>query len=777
MTYNLELMREKFKDLFEYSLDLIYVHDFRGKFLDANKITLEKLGYNREEINNLSFNDLISKDQLTVAFKALTEIRDFGRQITPTEYKLKKKNGDFIYVETYGIPLKEDGKIWGILGVARDITELRLTEQKLKESEERYRYLFDELPSPVFILDKRGKIFDCNSTTEKIFGYKKDELIGESYLKLHEISADYLPILKKRQEMLQKGETPEPLELQGYKKDGGRVWVNVQTSIVKIGKKTFYQTITQDITERKIAEQKLKESEEKYRAVAEQANDGIAIIQNEVFKYVNPSLCEMTGYTREELIDTSHKIIVHPEVIDEVSNRHKRRMMGEDVLKKYDTLLISKDGKKIDVSVNVSIIIYNGEPANLTILHNITERKKMEEKLKTSEEKYRSILKNIKEAYYDVDLIGNLTFFNDSLCNILGYSRDELVGMNYQKFFAEGYVKKAFKSFNSVYRTEKMQKVIDCKIIRKNGTKRDIQFSVSLKQDSKNKKIGFFGIIRDVTERKKMEVLKEKFTEQLEMEVEIKTKELQEICAQQKLYLEQIVKASQFKTEFMGSMSHELRTPLNAIIGFTDLLLESSYGPVNEDQFDFLKDIKSSGEHLLHLIDQILNISKIEAGELFLRFQEIHLKSHIAQIKSSIQPIYEKKKLEFEIIGLDTDKFIYADPIRLKEIFYNLLINAIKFTKKGKITLKILEKEDQWEFQVIDTGIGIAKEDFDIIFKEFKRVESPEVIAILGSGLGLPITRKLVYMHGGTIDFTSEVGKGSTFVFTIPKSLDQKNQE
>ncbi len=118
MTYNLELMREKFKDLFEYSLDLIYVHDFRGKFLDANKITLEKLGYNREEINNLSFNDLISKDQLTVAFKALTEIRDFGRQITPTEYKLKKKNGDFIYVETYGIPLKEDGKIWGILGVA-----------------------------------------------------------------------------------------------------------------------------------------------------------------------------------------------------------------------------------------------------------------------------------------------------------------------------------------------------------------------------------------------------------------------------------------------------------------------------------------------------------------------------------------------------------------------------------------------------------------------------------------------------------------------------------
>ncbi len=775
MTFSLELAKEKFKDLFKYSLDLIYVHDFRGKFLDANEITLEKLGYKREEINNLSFKDLISKDQLTVAFKALTEIRDFGKQITPREYRLKTKNGDFIYVETYGIPLKEDGKIFGIFGIARDITERMIAEQKLKESEEKYRRLVNNITDIIIEEDLNSKILYLSPKIFEILGYQPQELIGSKLYKyIH--PKDFPMAVERAKELVNTGKI-EALRYRLRHKDGHYVETSAKGTIYKINGKNRYIGVIRDITEQIKATQKLKESVEKYRAVVEQANDGIVIIQNELFKYVNPNICEMSGYTREELIDNSFKIIVNPEVVDEVADRHTRRMVGEDVLKKYDTLLISKDGKRIDVSVNVSIIMYNGKPANLTIFHNITERKKMEERLKESEEKYRDILDNIEEGYFELDLNGNFTFVNEYHSNFLGIPKDEIIGKNYADFVDQKYKKMLFKIFTQVYREEVPSATFDVEVTRYDGVKRVYEGTCNLKLDSNGKKIGFYSLTRDITERKKMEALREKFTEQLKIEVGMKTKELQEIISQQKLYLEQIIKASQFKTEFMGSMSHELRTPLNAIIGFTDLLLESSYGPVNEDQFDFLKDIKSSGEHLLYMIDQILNISRIEAGELNLRFQEINLKSHIAQIKSSIQPMYEKKKLEFEIIGLDTDKSIYADPIRLKEIFYNLLTNAIKFTNKGKITLKILDKEDQWEFQVIDTGIGIMKKNFDLIFKEFKRVESPEVIAVLGSGLGLPITRKLVYMHGGTISFTSEIGKGSTFIFTIPRNIEQKNQE
>ncbi|MCK4281222.1 MAG: PAS domain-containing sensor histidine kinase, partial [Candidatus Lokiarchaeota archaeon] len=518
--------------------------------------------------------------------------------------------------------------------------------------------------------------------------------------------------------------------------------------------------------------------EEKYRLISENANDLITIL-NQKFEheYINEeTYLKILGYSNDDMLGKTRLDLIHPDDIKQGMKALRNGFKyGEGIA---ELRLKHKDGHYVWIETKGKTYIdSNGETKALTISRDITERKKVEQKLKESEKKYRSILENIEEGYFELDLKGNYTFVNEYHSNFYGVPKDEMIGKNYADFVDKKYIKMLFEIFNQVYREEVPSARFEIEDIRYDGEKLIYEGTCNIKLDSNGKKIGFYSLTRDITERKRTEVLREKFTEQLKNEVKIKTKELQETVDQQKLYLDQILKASQFKTEFMGSMSHELRTPLNAIIGFTDLLLESSYGPVNEDQFDFLKDIKSSGEHLLHMIDQILDISRIEAGELILRFQEIHLKSHIAQIKSSIQPMYEKKKLKFEIIGLDTDKYIYADPIRLKEIFYNLLTNAIKFTKKGKITLKILEKEDQWEFQVIDTGIGITKEDFNIIFKEFKRVESPEVISILGSGLGLPITRKLVYMHGGTIDFTSEVGKGSTFVFTIPKNLDQKNQE
>lgn len=171
------------------------------------------------------------------------------------------------------------------------------------------------------------------------------------------------------------------------------------------------------------------------------------------------------------------------------------------------------------------------------------------------------------------------------------------------------------------------------------------------------------------------------------------------------------------------------------------------------------------------MINQILDISKIESGEMRLNIKKFPLNNLINQIRSTVKPLLDEKKLKFEVIGLETEKFIEADQIRLKEILYNLLSNAIKFTNAGGIKLKFMEKENQFEFYIIDTGIGIAKEDYDLIFKEFKRVDSPFVYSTPGTGLGLPLTKKLINMLGGNISFTSELGKGTTFKFIIPKNL------
>jgi signal transduction histidine kinase len=224
----------------------------------------------------------------------------------------------------------------------------------------------------------------------------------------------------------------------------------------------------------------------------------------------------------------------------------------------------------------------------------------------------------------------------------------------------------------------------------------------------------------------------------------------------------------------MATMSHELRTPLNAIIGFSDLLLEGVCGELNEEQNEYIADIKDSADHQFDMIKHILNISKIESGQLNLNIQKFSLNSMVEQIKSNLKPLYSKKNLEFEVKGLDEEKFLYADPIRFKEILINLLSNAIKFTLDGRITLLIKEDYYNWIFKVRDTGIGIANKDFPLIFKDFQRVESTYVRSVPGTGLGLSLTKRLIELHGGEISFFSVLGVGSTFTFNIPKELEHK---
>ncbi|MHA1744942.1 MAG: sensor histidine kinase [Promethearchaeota archaeon] len=251
--------------------------------------------------------------------------------------------------------------------------------------------------------------------------------------------------------------------------------------------------------------------------------------------------------------------------------------------------------------------------------------------------------------------------------------------------------------------------------------------------------------------------------------------ELSEASKQEKLYQKQLKAASQFKSEFMASMSHELRTPLNSIIGFTDVVLERISGEINPEQEQFLKNVKSSGLHLLDLINDILDIVKIESGKVELHIVEVNLSQIIDQIKTMIKPMYEKKKLVLEIQIIDKETVIRVDRLRFKEILFNLLSNAVKYTQDGVVKVEFLEGETQWKFDVVDTGIGIKEEDHYLIFQEFKRIQSAHVAAIQGTGLGLSLTKKLIELHGGTLSFTSKFGVGSTFTFTIPKIAISKS--
>ncbi|MHA1489663.1 MAG: PAS domain S-box protein [Promethearchaeota archaeon] len=487
--------------------------------------------------------------------------------------------------------------------------------------------------------------------------------------------------------------------------------------------------------------------------------------------YVNPSFLKLWGYeNNQEVLGKTALDFWQPKEVREViiGLKEKKGWIGEMITEK-------KNGLSFNVILSASIIHdKDGKPiCIMASVIDVTERKKIEEKLKESEEKFRIISDSAHDAVIQIDNEGQVNYWNKAAEKIFGYKNNEIIGKNLHEILAPKRYhdahERGFELFKRTGKGAAIDKTLELGGIKKGGVEFPIEISISAVKI--REKWNSIAVIRDVTERKKKEALKERFKEELEQEVKIRTKELNNALEQQKLFLDEIVKSSQFKTDFLAKMSHELRTPLNAIIGFTDLLLDGSYGKLNEAQLDFLKDIRSSAKHQFEMIKQILDISKIESGQLKLKISKFSLNDMIDQIISSLKPLYLKKGLKINIKGLESPKEIYADPIRFKEIILNLLDNAIKFTIEGKITIMVQEKREQWVFKIKDTGIGIAEKHFDLIFNDFYRVDSPYIASTSGTGLGLSLIKRLVNVHGGDITFSSVLGVGTTFSFTIPKEL------
>jgi len=266
-----------------------------------------------------------------------------------------------------------------------------------------------------------------------------------------------------------------------------------------------------------------------------------------------------------------------------------------------------------------------------------------------------------------------------------------------------------------------------------------------------------YAVARDITERKKSQ----QQIERQNRELELRNREVE--------------RATRLKSRFLASMSHELRTPLNAIVGFSDLLAEGTPGELNTKQKRFVNHIKQGSAHLLQLINDILDLSKIEAGQLDIRCEDFQVKDALPEVLSTIRPLAMAKNVQVQQ-ELETDRPVYADRVRFKQILYNLLSNAVKFTPKdGRININCIEKGNFIHISVTDTGIGIRAEDQPVVFEEFRQVEGTQQDVHQGTGLGLAITKRLVERQGGTISLVSELGKGSRFTFTLPAGSKTEN--
>jgi PAS domain S-box-containing protein len=388
--------KERYKALFDRSLFCVFVHDFQGNFIDANKAALKLLGYKRKEIPSLSFSSLLDKEQLQLALKTMTEIQKSGFQQKPTQYRLRKRDGGFVWVETEASLIYKHGAPCSILGIARDITEQKQAELALRESERKYRDIFESLHDVYYRTDKDGMVIEISPSVRRQAGYDPEDVVGHPVTDFYRDPSARELFDKK----LKESGSINDYELQLLAKDGRVIDVSVSSHIVidEEGVPVGVEGVLRNITARKQAEQALRESEAKYRSMVEHSIQGIFTVQDFHMVYANEALAHIIGYTVEELQSfSSEKIraLVHPEYQDLVWGRMKDRLEGKRVPPRYECRAVKKDGSIIWVELVSSLIEYQGKPAVQGAAVDITDHRQAEEQIRASLREKEVMLREI----------------------------------------------------------------------------------------------------------------------------------------------------------------------------------------------------------------------------------------------------------------------------------------------------------------------------------------------------------------------------------------------
>lgn len=363
------------------------------------------------------------------------------------------------------------------------------------------------------------------------------------------------------------------------------------------------------------------------------------------------------------------------------------------------------------------------------------------------EKNFETIFNSVNDGILIIDLNGNFLEINQVTCDGLGYSKDELLRMKATDITPREYQKTMMQKVGE--RLSQGGGIVEIISKCKDGSL--VPIELNIRPIEWNGKPAILSVARDVTERKQAE----------------------NALVQARILAEE---ADRTKSEFLANMSHELRTPLNSIIGFSQVLNDKKRGDLNEKQARYISNILKSGWHLMHLINDILDISKIEAGKMELNLEKFNLAESFDETETLMQPMAKKKSIGIETNIEPEDMKINADRVKIKQIMYNLISNAIKFTpENGNVWINANHIENKVHISVSDNGIGIPKPNQKNIFEPFRQVDSSNSREYEGTGLGLALVKKFVELHGGEILVESEVGKGSIFTFTIPV-ISQKDQ-
>lgn len=483
---------------------------------------------------------------------------------------------------------------------------------------------------------------------------------------------------------------------------------------------------------------------------------------------VNRKFLIMMGYTLPEVIGHHHSLFVTPEYKNSVEYRKFWDSLCCGEFQSDEFLRIGKDGREVWIQAFYSPILDNeGNPVKIVkFATDISDRKNNEIILQQSTARINAILETAKDAIITIDEHGIIQSCNRAGCNMFGYEVKELIGRNINMLMPSPYKENHDGYLSSYMRTGRTNIIgigREVEGLRKDGEIFPIELSVT-EVKTEGERL-FTGFVRDITERKDAEAKANMYLHDLE---------LAKIEADG---------ANRMKSEFLATMSHEIRTPMNGIIGMAELMSETT---LSNRQHGYLRTIMGSAESLLTIINDILDFSKIEADKVELETIPIDLMTLAEDVAELMVTNAGEKNLEVILrIVPGTPCSLLGDPVRIRQIMTNLLSNAIKFTEKGYVVLQIEQDPEHVgsvgkagiRISVSDTGIGISEEAVSKLFEKFSQADSSTTRKFGGTGLGLAICKKLVNMMGGDITVTSQIGKGSTFSFTIFLPIDQNDRE
>ena len=642
------------------------------------------------------------------------------------------------------------------------LLERKLARKNLLESEEKYRTLVQNIRDIVFKTDETGLCTFVNPAAIHVTGYGEKELIGKHFKML--VRPDmFKKVLTSLMSQYENRDQNTYLEFPILTKDGREIWLEQNSQLIVENDHIIgFQAVARDITDRKQAEETLRESEERIHAITDSAHDAILMMDNNGnVSYWNQSAERILGYTGAEAIGRNLHELIAPERFIPAHlaafPEFLKTGRGSAVGKTLELAARRKDGHEIDVVLSLSSVKIKGAWHSIGIVQDITTRKQAENALKASEERFKHLAEVFPETIFEADLKGKITYVNKHGFDLFGYTKKDMdAGVNAFDLMAPADRDKAIQRV-----LEKIQGIssdkgyLEYQAMKKDGSMfHAMAMTVPLIIDGKP--IGLRGFILDITARKQEE------------EALLETNRLLEKATTEAKM------ANAAKSDFLANMSHEIRTPMNAIIGMADLLWDSSLTPEQRQQ---VKIFRSAGENLLTLINDILDLSKVESGQLILESMPFDLFNIVEKTCEVMAARATNRNIELACrIRPDVPQRIQGDPTRLRQVIINLLGNAVKFTEKGEIVLTVLpltedatgEKPRFLQFSVRDTGIGIHAEKLNAIFEKFTQSDSSITRKYEGTGLGLTISRQIVELMGGKVWVESQPGEGSTFFFTMP---------